>query len=130
MMWKPSVKAIWLRAASRSAASGKRSAPTESSPRPGGPLDARELAFDQRALALTEAGSDPLDQHLEAAAQLAAQVEEVDTEVGEERRPAREPESPDLTYRLAASDDRERPLVEVLERRAAPSPPARMPFAT
>src|SRR5215216_2948290 len=32
-MWKPSVKAIWLRAAPRSAASGKRSAPTLDAPR-------------------------------------------------------------------------------------------------
>ena len=68
MMWKPSVNAIWLRAASRSAASGRRWRPPGRLRGPGRPLDARELALDQRALPLAEAGADPLDEHLETPA--------------------------------------------------------------
>ena len=41
-------------------------------------------------------------------------------QVGEEGRPARELQAPDLADRLAAPDDRERALVEVPERRRGP----------
>ena len=44
---------------------------------------------------------------------LAAEVVEVNAEVGEEGRPARELAAPDLADRLAPADDRERALVEV-----------------
>jgi hypothetical protein len=41
------------------------------------PFDARELALDQRGLTLAETGPDPLDEHLDATAVLAAEVIEV-----------------------------------------------------
>ena len=80
-----------------------------------------ELALDQGALALAEARPDPLHQHPHAPADLAAEVVEVNPEVGEEGRPARELQPPDLADRLAAADDRERSLVEVLERGRGPA---------
>src|SRR6185436_2597685 len=94
MMWKPSVNAIWLRAASSSDAIGmalSSIAPPGSS----SGFDPRRFALDCRQLPLhhlvaehPEPGRRPVRKQLEALA-LATQVEEVHAEVGGEGRPAR-----------------------------------------
>src|ERR1700690_2187651 len=49
-------------------------------------VDPRELALDQRALALAEACPDPRHEYLQPSARGSAEVVEVHAEIGEERR--------------------------------------------
>ena len=113
-MWNPSVNAIWLRAAPRSAANGKRSVHRTACGPEAARLDARELALDHRALRARRSGR-PIQSMSTPTRRpsLPPEVVEVHAEVGEEGQPAGELQAPDLADRPAAADDRQRALVEV-----------------
>ena len=127
-MWKPSVKAIWLRAASRSAASGRRSAPTRSLPRAG---DARSTLASSPSIRALWRSPKRAPIHListsRRAARLAAEVVEVHAEVGE--RTAGRPQSSsaaDLADRPARGRrPRARPCRGSWNGRARPGPARR-----
>src|SRR5436190_8445714 len=91
-------------------------------------LAARQLVFHDLALARPESCRDPRRDHGDSSAAHAAEVEEMHPEIHQERDQPREPVTPDLAHRPAASHHRERSLVEVLEwlRRAGLALPDRL----
>src|SRR3954451_19922932 len=80
----------------------------------------RQLVLDHPALLPPPRRGRPRGEHRDAPSRHPAEIEEMDAEVGGERRRARQLEAADLADRPAAADDRERALVEVPERRFRP----------
>src|SRR5436309_14314863 len=102
MMWKPSVNAIWLRAAPRSEARGRALVSEANTPSSlhclnsrRRPLDARELSLHRLISAVADARGHPVDQQLEPLA-LAPEVEQVHTQVHGLGQSTRQLEAPDL----------------------------------
>ena len=88
-MWNPSVNAIWLRAGASSAASGMLTFTRSAVVSAAACAAARSSPSITRCSAHSESGRGPGVEHLHAPARDAAEVVEVNAEVGEEGRAAR-----------------------------------------
>src|SRR5262245_29781175 len=120
-MWKPSVNAIWLRAAPSSDAMGMALSST-APPRSSNGFDPRRRALDRRQLALhhivaahAEPGRHPVRKELDALA-LVAEVDKVHAQVGGEGGPPGQFRASDLADGATPADHGQRALVEVAER--------------
>ncbi len=76
-----------------------------------------QRALHHLVLGIAKTRADPVDQHLQAPAANAAEVVHVHGQIGEERQPPRDFVAADFTHGLAAADDRQRALVQVVKRR-------------
>ena len=120
---------FWNRVCVRACSHLRAGAPADASSgwdEPSGPRRAmsavrrREGAVDHRTLRTVGTRGDPVRDQSQTPSHAAAEVVEMDSEVGGERHPARELHRPDRADRPAAPHDGQRALVEVAERRDRP----------